>query len=100
MRAEGSGGGPTGELPRRATPPAAWAGVTVRSRAADADVVERARFVGRTVRELCGLLQAGAPYPEIVERLERARGALESIRVTLWHRELVRTLGGRTRRAA
>ncbi len=64
------------------------------------DAVERAEFVGRTVREMCELLRTGAAYPELSERIERARGALESLRVTLWQRELVRTVGARGRHAA
>ncbi len=67
---------------------------------ADEDVAERAEFVGRTVKEMCELLRAGAGYPEVSERIERVRGALESIRVALWHRELVRTVGARGREAA
>lgn len=66
----------------------------------DEDVVERAEFVGRTVKEMCELLRTGAAYPELSERIERARGALESLRVTLWQRELVRTVGASERHAA
>ena len=66
----------------------------------DEDVVERAEFVGRTVHEMCELLRTGAAYPELSERIERARGALESLRVTLWQRELARTVGARGHRAA
>jgi hypothetical protein len=66
----------------------------------DEDVVERAEFVGRTVREMCELLRTGASYPELSERIERARGALESLRITLWQRELVRSVGARGRHAA
>ena len=66
----------------------------------DEDAVERAEFVGRTVKEMCELLRTGAAYPELSERIERARGALESLRVTLWRRELVRTVGARERDAA
>jgi len=62
--------------------------------------VERAEFVGRTVKEMCELLRTGAAYPELSERIERARGALESLRVTLWQRELARTVGARGRHAA
>ena len=64
------------------------------------DVVERAEFVGRTVKEVCELLRARASYAEVLERIERARGALHSIRVDLWQRELVRTVGQRPRDAA
>ena len=67
---------------------------------ADEDVVERAEFVGRTVKEMCELLRAGADYPELSERIERARGALESLRVKLWQRALVRTVAARRRDAA
>ncbi|HYB72166.1 MAG TPA: hypothetical protein VED18_02245 [Candidatus Sulfotelmatobacter sp.] len=66
----------------------------------DEDAVERAEFVGRTVNEMCELLRTGAAYPELSERIERARGALESLRVTLWQRELARTVGTRGHRAA
>jgi hypothetical protein len=66
----------------------------------NADAVERAEFVGRTVKEMCELLRADAGYPEVSERLERARGALETLRVALWQRELVRTVAGRPRAAA
>jgi len=71
-----------------------------RKRWADEDVMERAEFVGRTVKELCELLRAGAAYPEISERIERGREALQSIRTMLWQRELVRTLGVPRRDAA
>lgn len=71
-----------------------------RNRAPRDEVIERAEFVGRTVKELCELLRAGAPYPEIAERIERSREALQSIRTALWQRELVRTLGQRRQRAA
>ena len=37
------------------------------------EVVERAEFVGRTVQEMCELLRAGASYPQVLERIERAR---------------------------
>ena len=67
---------------------------------ADADVVERAEFVGRTVQQMCELLRAEAEYPEVSERIERARGALETLRVALWQRELVRTVSHRPRAAA
>ncbi len=71
-----------------------------RSRPESDEVIERAEFVGRTVRELCELLRAGAPYPEISERIERSRGVLQSIRTALWQRELVRALGHRRQHAA
>jgi hypothetical protein len=58
----------------------------------DEKVVERAEFVGRTVKELCQLLRAGGQYPEVSEQIARARGALESIRVAVWQRELTRTV--------
>lgn len=54
-------------------------------------VVERAEFVGRTVKELCQLLRAGGEYRDVVEQIARARGALESIRIVVWRRELART---------
>ncbi len=41
----------------------------------DEAVVDRAAFVERTVKDLCELLRAGAPYPEISARIERAGGA-------------------------
>ena len=66
----------------------------------DEEVVERAEFVERTVRELCELLRAGREYAEISERVERAQGALHSIRTALWQRELVRAVGRHERRAA
>ncbi len=71
-----------------------------RSRPASDEVIERAEFVGRTVKELCDLLRTGASYPEISERIERSRESLQSIRTALWQRELVRTLGQGRRRAA
>lgn len=63
-------------------------------------MLERAEFIGCTARELRDLLRAGAPYPEVSERIERATAALQSIRVALWQRELVRTVGDRRRDAA
>lgn len=62
--------------------------------------MERAELVGRTVKELCELLRAGAPYPEVSEHIERPREALQSIRVVLWQRELVRAVGHQRRGAA
>ncbi len=64
------------------------------------DVVERAEFVERTVREVCALLQSGAPYPDVSERVQRAKGALQSIGVALWQQELVRATRSRRRDAA
>jgi hypothetical protein len=64
----------------------------------DEKVVERAEFVGRTVRELCQLLRAGGQYPEVSEQIARARGALESIRIAIWQRELTRTVSSRAGR--
>lgn len=64
------------------------------------ETVERAAFVERTVREMCELLRANGPYPEVVERIERAQGALQSIRAALWQRELVRAVRPRGRDAA
>ena len=66
----------------------------------DEDVVERAEFVERTVKELCDLLRAGRGYAEISEHIERAQGALQSIRTALWQRELVRAVSHHERRAA
>jgi DNA-binding FrmR family transcriptional regulator len=63
-------------------------------------VVERAEFVGRTVKELCQLLRAGGEYKEVLEQIARARGALESIRIAVWQRELTRTLKPGRRGAA
>ncbi len=67
---------------------------------ADDAVVDRAALVERTVQELCELLRAGAPYPEISGRIDLARGALQSIPHVLWQRELVRTVGDPRRGAA
>ncbi len=63
-------------------------------------MVDRAAFVERTVKDLCELLRAGAPYPEISARIERARGGLQSIQHVLWRRELVRAVGDQGRGAA
>ena len=63
----------------------------------DEKVVERAEFVGRTVKELCQLLRVGGQYPEVSEQIARARGALESIRIAVWQRELTRTVSSRAR---
>ncbi len=71
-----------------------------RKTVADQETVERAELVGHTVKEVCELLRAGAPYPEISERIERSREALRSIRTALWQRELVRTLRQGRRDAA
>ena len=54
--------------------------------------LERAEFAGRTVKELCALLRSGGDYREVFERAERARSALETLRVAIWQRELVRTV--------
>ena len=64
------------------------------------EMVDRAEFVERTVKELCDLLRAGRGYAEISEHIERAQGALQSIRATLWQRELVRAVSHHERRAA
>ena len=66
----------------------------------DEDVVERAEFVGRTVKEMCELLRSGAEYRELSERIERAREALQSIRIALWRQELVRAVGPHRRLVA
>jgi len=66
----------------------------------DEQVVERAEFVGRTVKELCQLLRYGGEYTEVTKRIERARGALESIRVSMWKQELVRTVSDGKRNTA
>jgi hypothetical protein len=66
----------------------------------DEAVVERAEFVERTVKELCELLRAGRGYAEVSEHIQRAQGALQSIRATLWQRELVRAVRRHERRAA
>ena len=58
----------------------------------DEKVVERAEFVGRTVKELCQMLRGGGEYSEVSEQIARARGALESIRIAVWQRELTRTV--------
>jgi len=65
----------------------------------DEKVVERAEFVGRTVKELCQLLRGGGQYPEVSEQIARARGALESIRIAIWQRELTRTVSSGPRGA-
>ncbi len=70
-----------------------------RNRWTDDTVMERAEFAERTVKDLCALLRTEAGYADLAERIERAQGALQSIRITLWQRELVRTTGG-PRRAA
>ena len=62
-----------------------------RSRA-EGKLVERAEGVGRTVRELCQLLRAGGDYRQVTEQIAQARGALETLEVTLWQRELVRAV--------
>ncbi len=72
----------------------------LRGQRAPEDVVERAEFVERTVKEMCALLRSGAPYPEVSERIQRAKGALQSIGVALWRQELVRATGSRRRDAA
>ena len=69
-----------------------------RKRWMDETVVERAEFVERTVKEMCELLRADAAYGELSERIERAQGALQSIRAALWQRELVRAVGDRAPR--
>lgn len=60
----------------------------------DEKVIERAEFVGRTVKDLCQLLRAGSDYEVLSEQIARARGALESVRIALWQRELTRTADG------
>ncbi len=64
------------------------------------ELLERAEFVERTVKEVWTLLRSGAPYPEVSVRVQRAKGALQSIGVTLWQQELVRATGSRRRDAA
>jgi len=56
----------------------------------DEKVNERAEFVGRTMKELSRLLRTGGGNPELSEQIAQAWGALESIRIALWQRELGR----------
>jgi len=66
----------------------------------DREDIERAEAVKRTVAAMCRALREGAGYWEVADEIEQARWDLERLRVKLWQRELVHTLGEGPRLAA
>jgi uncharacterized membrane protein YccC len=69
-------------------------------RGRDRDVVERAEAVQRTVKQVCQALRAGAGYSDVADDIEQVRWDLERLRVRLWQRELISTIGDDPRLAA
>ncbi len=58
----------------------------------DAEILDRVARAESEVRHIRELIRRDAPFPQTSERIERARGALASLKVLLGQREMGRLL--------